>query len=379
MPTPTTTNPVSIVPAPLAQPDIDALISLVKWGGPLGSGVQLTYSFPWEGGAASWFAGYGGAAYSLVSENTAAQHFGLDAQQQAAFRSALQVWSNVANVVFAQVPDNATSAGDIRVGFSTAVPAGTWGWAYFPKGDWPNGGDIWISPQAAAGAGDWSAGSYNYLSLIHELGHALGLKHPFADGPVLPDAQDNLRDTVMSYTEPDNLLYVSVERDGSRYSLSAFNVQPTTPMVLDIAAIQYLYGANMTYRTGDDIYTFDRATPILQALWDAGGDDTISVANFSRGCEIDLRPGHYSVVYVASDAIPGVHWEDPPPVPTYDGSPNLGIAFGCDIENAIVYSGLHAIWSYRLAHRLWAKPAGRGPARVLSQFTRFLTGIEIHP
>lgn len=50
-----------------------------------------------------------------------------------------------------------------------------------------------------------------------------------------------------------------------------------------------------------------------------------------------------------------------------------------DIENALVYSGLHAIWSYRLAHRMWAKPALRGPARVLAQFTRFLTGIEIHP
>lgn len=50
-----------------------------------------------------------------------------------------------------------------------------------------------------------------------------------------------------------------------------------------------------------------------------------------------------------------------------------------DVENALVYSGLHAIWSYRLAHRLWAKPATRGPARVLSQLTRFLTGIEIHP
>ncbi|TQR85728.1 serine O-acetyltransferase [Mycobacterium hodleri] len=50
-----------------------------------------------------------------------------------------------------------------------------------------------------------------------------------------------------------------------------------------------------------------------------------------------------------------------------------------DVENAIVYSGLHAIWSYRLAHRLWAKPALRGPARVLTQLTRFLTGIEIHP
>lgn len=50
-----------------------------------------------------------------------------------------------------------------------------------------------------------------------------------------------------------------------------------------------------------------------------------------------------------------------------------------NVENAIVYSGLHAIWSHRVAHRMWAKPALRGPARMLSQFTRFLTGIEIHP
>jgi serine O-acetyltransferase len=50
-----------------------------------------------------------------------------------------------------------------------------------------------------------------------------------------------------------------------------------------------------------------------------------------------------------------------------------------DVENALVYSGLHAIWSYRLAHRLWARPALRGPARVLAQLTRFATGIEIHP
>ncbi|MCL2532896.1 MAG: serine O-acetyltransferase [Nocardiaceae bacterium] len=48
-------------------------------------------------------------------------------------------------------------------------------------------------------------------------------------------------------------------------------------------------------------------------------------------------------------------------------------------ENAVVYSGLHAIWSHRIAHRMWAKPALRGPARMLAQFTRFLTGVEIHP
>jgi len=50
-----------------------------------------------------------------------------------------------------------------------------------------------------------------------------------------------------------------------------------------------------------------------------------------------------------------------------------------ELENALVYSGLHAIWSYRLAHRMWAVPALRGAARILSQLTRLLTGIEIHP
>ena len=49
-----------------------------------------------------------------------------------------------------------------------------------------------------------------------------------------------------------------------------------------------------------------------------------------------------------------------------------------DIENAVIYSGLHAIWAYRIAHVLW-KRGLKLPARILSQFTRFLTGVEIHP
>lgn len=51
-----------------------------------------------------------------------------------------------------------------------------------------------------------------------------------------------------------------------------------------------------------------------------------------------------------------------------------------DVENAIVYSGLHAIWLHRIAHKLWeSNSAARGLARVLAQVNRFLTGIEIHP
>ena len=48
-------------------------------------------------------------------------------------------------------------------------------------------------------------------------------------------------------------------------------------------------------------------------------------------------------------------------------------------ENFFVYSGLHAIWVHRLTHKMWTSPGLRFPARVLSQLTRFATGIEIHP
>ena len=52
-----------------------------------------------------------------------------------------------------------------------------------------------------------------------------------------------------------------------------------------------------------------------------------------------------------------------------------------NVEIAIVYSGLHAVWIHRLSHRIWNSSGGVGRtvARALSQFARFLTGIEIHP
>jgi len=49
------------------------------------------------------------------------------------------------------------------------------------------------------------------------------------------------------------------------------------------------------------------------------------------------------------------------------------------LEVALGYPGVHAVWGYRVAHRMWREPALRLPARLLSQLVRFLTGIEIHP
>jgi len=49
------------------------------------------------------------------------------------------------------------------------------------------------------------------------------------------------------------------------------------------------------------------------------------------------------------------------------------------LETFLASPGLHAIWAHRLAHRLWLNPAYRLPARLLSQASRALTGVEIHP
>ncbi|WP_237221797.1 serine O-acetyltransferase EpsC [Rothia nasimurium] len=50
-----------------------------------------------------------------------------------------------------------------------------------------------------------------------------------------------------------------------------------------------------------------------------------------------------------------------------------------DLEILMNYSGMHAVWAHRLAHRLWQKNSTKTLARTLSQFARFLTGVEIHP
>lgn len=51
-----------------------------------------------------------------------------------------------------------------------------------------------------------------------------------------------------------------------------------------------------------------------------------------------------------------------------------------DVEVALTYAGVHAVWGYRVAHAMWeASPALKTPARLLSQGVRALTGVEIHP
>lgn len=343
MPSPTMSSQTSFV-FDSGTLSIDALLSDYKWGGGVGKAATVTYSFPFSYGPAV-FSGLGGGSYSNLDEPHAALHYGLNAVQQSAAQAALQAWANVANVKPVLVADTSTSVGDIRLAWTSATETasdggGAWGWASFPNTFSPAAGDVWIStdPDGALSNNDWSVGSYNYMSLVHELGHALGLKHPFEDKPV--DLAHSTRQySLMAYDDAPHSLFVDVTETAGSASWKSYTVVPNSPMLDDIAAMQYLYGANTSYHTGNDTYSFDPSTPFLSTIWDAGGNDTISIANFSNGSLIDLQQGHYSSIHIPSDTGAGINWRTDPPVGTYDGTDNLAIAYGAVIENAIGGSG----------------------------------------
>ncbi|MEO8441382.1 MAG: M10 family metallopeptidase C-terminal domain-containing protein, partial [Betaproteobacteria bacterium] len=166
-----------------------------------------------------------------------------------------------------------------------------------------------------------------YQTLLHELGHALGLKHPFsitfANSLVLPAALQTTKYTVMAYGD----LPGAYDSATGRFTEQQANFLPTTPMLLDIAAMQSLYGANMSYHAGNDVYVFNQGQTYYQTIWDAGGTDTIQW-NGSNGVEIDLRAGEFSQLGN--------------PITFSGASPQLdtvAIAYGVTIENALGGSG----------------------------------------
>ena len=220
--------------------NINAIVTGEKWGGAIGTGIGITYSFPTSG--AVWKPSYS-------ANNEPAGFTTFTAAQAASFRAQLQAWGNVANINFSEVADTPTLVGDIRVALSPAVQASaSFGWAYFPSTS-AVGGDIWFSPSSMAAIVP-VPGDYAFQAGIHEIGHALGLDHPLGNGA---QAGFTAQQTIMSYNGWANSLFRTVvAQPGGGFSGSYKYIYTDTPSVLDVAALQYTYGASTKFNAGND-------------------------------------------------------------------------------------------------------------------------------
>lgn len=265
------------------------LVYGAKWGTRVGEGAPLTFSFPSLNPA--HVAGYTDFD-TLIT---------LNPQERNAVRGALDAWERIAGVTFSEVPDTATIAGELRFGVTMNpeyLNDGTIAYTYVVSENGPLDGDVWFmgnrwNETRANLAQNVAPGTLEYFAILHETGHALGLKHTFersaTNSATMPAELDSIFYTVMSYSE----------KPGWQISSNA-DFFPTTPMYYDILAMQALYGTrNLATNITNTTYTFNEGQFYWQTLFDTGGFDTI-VYNGATGSIIDLRDGRFSEL---SDAI----------------------------------------------------------------------------
>ena len=264
--------------------DLNSLLSEWAW-----ADGTLTFGFPTIAAA---FADY--ESGEEQSQGFAA----FNIAQQAAVRDVLGQIAEFTLLDFTESTGSSAANAILRFARSDAAETA---YAYLPS-PLGYGGDSWYTNDALLDAP--SKGNFAFYTILHEVGHALGLLHPFeGDGQsVLPSDLDWMGNTVMSYSS-----YA-----GSQGLRNSENNFAAGYMLYDIAALQTMYGANYSTNAGDTKYKWDPVSGemlvngvgqgrpaeamIFQTVWDGGGNDTYDFSNMPFSQTIDLRPGRWSAV-----------------------------------------------------------------------------------
>lgn len=216
---------------------------------------------------------------------------GWSAYERERFEAALASIAAVTNVTFLVTTDPNADF-QLVLDSNEFDSSGSLGYFYLPGGSSPSMGAFNANGSGWNDTGGLEAGGLGYATIVHEVLHGLGLEHPHDGqnvmsgvGSAFGDFGDFLLNqgifTTMSYN--GGLSGVS-GRTSSRGNEAG-------PMALDIAAIQDLYGRNMSTATGDDVYLLDDTQDndtAWQSIWDAGGEDTVRYDG-TRNTVIDLR------------------------------------------------------------------------------------------
>ncbi len=264
----------------------------------------------------------GQGATNAVAGTESSGLISMSVTQKSAALLAFKLWNDLISDI--KLTESQSSSSDITLNYSSATGNGTYSkfgnlYVTSDSNSYRISADrIWLASQwTANGDSGLSNGGYGLITMIHEIGHSLGLSHPGiynagSGGSITFDAnaefqQDNRSLTVMSYFG-GYAIGSGWTQDGTYLDY----LYPQTPMVGDILAIQYLYGANLTTRTTDTIYgyncnisssdpvksifDFSLNTHPIFTIYDAGGNDLLDCSNYSNSQTIDLTPGQYSSV-----------------------------------------------------------------------------------
>jgi hypothetical protein len=292
--------------------------------------------------------------YSFIADSTGlgagdANGFqALDSSQQDVVRQALGYISSVADISFTEV----ASGGDIQYGSNAQTNSAAY--ARYPN----EGSQVFLANNQSTFQGGWGAGSYEWETVLHETGHALGLKHPGnynaggggTAGPYLAASADNRNNTIMSYH--DAATNKRVVYNNGMFQASAVN--PDTFQTLDIAALQYLYGAASSQQA---TFQWADGRAMQQTIYNNNTSSVLDLSNQTGTNVLDLRAGRKSSI--------GLHdaYADMPftkaqyaaltsggrkissliGTPTYTGANNLTIANGSTINRATGGSGSDSI------------------------------------
>jgi Ca2+-binding RTX toxin-like protein len=318
------TNVVSV--AATGEARIDGLMGGAKWTG------ALTWSAPAT--ASSYGSVYSPNGELKFSEDQFNTYFqsAFGSAQYDAFKLIISELTQFTNL---QITESESDSATFRLGNLSEPTAGTEdrttydsmavAFAYFPQSDATHAGDIWFR---GSGFLTPTIGTHAYATLLHEFGHALGLKHGhenFSVYGVLPPDEDYFEYSLMTYNSWNG---GAVGSHGS----PATDGQPQSWMMLDIRALQHLYGANYGLNDGNTRYKFspdsgqmtvyettDGATTvtvtgptannkIFRTIWDGDGTDTYDFSSYTTGTAINLGPGGYS--FLKSEQLAVLHVTD---------------------------------------------------------------------